>query len=60
MARVISFSPITSSWSIKDLESNFMTFLESRPGSHPTLIMWVIMDTKAEDPRTKNNVFRVL
>ncbi len=50
---------LTSSWSIKDLERNFKTFPESRAGSHPTLIVWVIMDMKAEDPRTKNNVFRV-
>ncbi len=47
---------LTSSWSIEDLERNFKTFPESRAGSHPTLIVWVIMDTKAEDPRTKNNV----
>ncbi len=43
---------LTSSWSIKDLEGNFKTFPESRAGSHPTLIVWVIMDTKAENPRT--------
>ncbi len=49
---------LTSSWSIKDLERNFKTFLENRAGSHPTLIMWVIIDTKAEDLRTKNNVFQ--
>ncbi len=48
-----------TSWSIKDLERNFKTFPESRAGSHPTLIVWVIMDTKAEDPRTHKNVFRV-
>ncbi len=50
---------LTYSWSIKDLERTFKTFPESRAGSHPTLIMWVIMDTKAEDPRTSKNVFRV-
>ncbi len=50
---------LTSSWSIKNLNRNFKTFPESRAGSHPTLIVWVIMDTKAEDPSTKNNVFRV-
>ncbi len=42
-----------SSWSMKDIERNFKTFPESHAGSHPTLIVWVIMDTKAEDPRTK-------
>ncbi len=50
---------LTSSWSIKDLERNFKTFTESRAGSHPTLIVWVIMDMKAEDPRMSKNVFRV-
>ncbi len=50
---------LTSSWSIKDLERNFKTFPESHAGSHHTLIVWVIMDMKAEDPRTKSNVFRV-
>ncbi len=50
---------LTSSWSIKDLERNFKTFPESRAGLHPTLIVWVIMNTKAEDLRMKNNVFRV-
>ncbi len=40
---------LTSSWSTKDLERNFKTFPESRAGSHPTLIVWVIMDTKAEE-----------
>ncbi len=50
---------LTSSWSIKDLERNFKTFPESHDGSHHTLIVWVIMDKKAEDPRTKNNIFRV-
>ncbi len=55
----IAWLDLTSSWSIKDLERNFKTFPESRTGSQPTLIMWVIMDRKAEDPRTKNNSFRV-
>ncbi len=50
---------ITSSWSIKDLERNFKTFLESRAVPHPILIVWVIMDTKAEHPRMENNVFRI-
>ncbi len=50
---------LTSSWSIKDLERNFKTFPERRAGSHHTLTVWVIMDTKAEYQRTKNNVFRV-
>ncbi len=50
---------LTSSWSIKDLERNFKTCPESRSGCHHTLIVWVIMDTKAEDPRMKNHVFRV-
>ncbi len=50
---------LTSSWWIKDLEMNFKTFPESRVGSIHTLSVWVIMDTKAEHPRTKNNGFRV-
>ncbi len=50
---------LTSSWSIKDLERNFKTLPENRVGLHPTLFVWVIMDTKADDPRTKNKVFRV-
>ncbi len=41
---------LTSSWSIKDLERNFKTFPENHFGVHPTLFVWVIMDTKAEDP----------
>ncbi len=47
------------SWSIKDLERNFKTFLERHVVSIHTLLVWVIMDMKAEDPRTKNNGFRV-
>ncbi len=50
---------LTSSWLIKDLERNFKTFPESHGGSHHTLIVRVIMDTKAEDLRTKNNIFRI-
>ncbi len=49
---------LTSSWLIKDLERNFKTFPENRVGVHLTLFVWVIMDTKAEDTRTKN-VFRI-
>ncbi len=36
---------LTSCWSIKELERNFKIFPDSRSGSHPTLIVWVIMDT---------------
>ncbi len=50
---------LTSSWSIKDLERNFKTFPDSHVGSNHTLFVWVMMDMKAEDPRMKNNVFRV-
>ncbi len=50
---------LTSSWSIKALERNFKTFPESCVGSNHTLFVWVIMDMIAEDPRTKNNAFRV-
>ncbi len=51
---------LTSSWSIKDLERSYKTFPESRCGNSYDLVVWVIMDTDAEDPRTKANVFRVL
>ncbi len=47
---------LTSFWSIK--ERNFKTFPESRAGSHPTLIVWVIMDMKAEDLRMSKTIFR--
>ncbi len=50
---------LTSSWSIKDLEQNFKTFPEIRCGTSYELIIWVIMNTEAEDPRTKTNTFRV-
>ncbi len=40
---------LTSSWSIKDLERSFKTFLESRCGLTYELIVWVIMNTDAED-----------
>ncbi len=51
---------LTSSWSIKDLERSYKTFPKSRCGNLYDLFIWVIMDTDAEDPRTKTNVFRVL
>ncbi len=50
---------LTSSWSIKDLEMNYKTFPEARSASSLELFVWVIMDTAAEDPRTKANAFRV-
>ncbi len=50
---------LTSSWSIKDLERSYKTFRESCCGSMYKLIVWVIMDTDPEDPRTKTNNFKV-
>ncbi len=45
---------LTCSWLIKDLERNFKTFPESRAGSNHKLYVWLIMDTKAEDPRIQS------
>ncbi len=50
---------LTSSWSIKDLERNYKTFPEVRRGSTYYLLVWIIMNMMAEDPRTKANAFRV-
>ncbi len=50
---------LTSSWSIKDLEKNYKTFPDAHSASSYELFVWVIMDTAAEDPRTKANAFRV-
>ncbi len=50
---------LTSSWSIKDLERSYKTFREVRCGTTYDLLVWVIMYTMAEDPRTKANAFRV-
>ncbi len=50
---------LTSSWSIKDLEKNCKTFPEARNASLYKPFVWVIMDTAAEDPRTKANAFRM-
>ncbi len=50
---------LTSSWSIKDLERSFKTFLDSHCGLTYKLIVWVIMNTDSEDPRTTANIFRV-
>ncbi len=50
---------LTSAWSIKDLERNFKYFLETCSESLYKLFVWVILDTAAEDPRTKGNAFRV-
>ncbi len=44
---------LTSSWSIKDLKRSYKTFLEICHGTTYELLVWVIMDTKAEDPRMK-------
>ncbi len=54
-----SWLDLASSWSIKDLERSYKTFPESRCGNSYYLFLCVIMDTDAEDPRTKANVFRV-
>ncbi len=50
---------LTSSWSINDLERNYKTFPEACRGSSYKLFIWDIMDTAAEDPRTKANACRV-
>ncbi len=50
---------LTSSWSIKDLEMNYKTFPEACSASSYELFVWVIIDTAAEHPRTKANVFRL-
>ncbi len=50
---------LTSSWSIKDLERSYKTFLEICCGSTYDLFVWVIMNATEDDPRTKANAFRV-
>ncbi len=50
---------LTSSWSIKDIEKRHKTFPETHVGGITKLLVWVIMDLHAEDPRSKNNVSRV-
>ncbi len=50
---------LTSFWSIKDLKRSYKTFPEVSHGTTYELFVWVIMDTKAEDPRMKANAFRV-
>ncbi len=54
-----SYVTENASWSIKDLERSYKTFPESCCGTSYKLIVWVIMDTDAEDPRTKANNFSV-
>ncbi len=50
---------LTSSWSIKNLERNYETVPEATSASSYELFEWVIMDTAAEDPRTKVNALMV-
>ncbi len=51
---------LTSSWSIKDIKKKFKTFPEVRyTSSASILLVWVIMELQAEDPRGKNNAFRI-
>ncbi len=50
---------LTSSWSIKHIEKRYKTFPENHTGATMRLLVWVIMDHKAEDPRGKSNTFRV-
>ncbi len=50
---------LTSSWSIKNIEKRFKTFPESHTGATMKVLVWIIMDHEAEDPRGKTNVFRV-
>ncbi len=49
----------TSSWSIKDVERRFKTLPERHTGSSFELLFWMIIYHTAEDPRSKNNAFRV-
>ncbi len=49
---------LTSSWSIKDIERRFKSLPEHIASSFE-LLVWMIMDRSAEDPRSKNNAFRV-
>ncbi len=50
---------LTSSWSIKRIKRRFKTLPERHIGSSFELLVWMIMDHNAEDPRSKNNAFRV-
>ncbi len=50
---------LTSSWSIKDIEKRFKTFLENHTGSTMRLVIQVIINHEAEEPRSKTNAFRV-